>query len=248
MSAEKRKRTRRDSEGRAFAGSQLQIQIYVNRRRRELDAKILSELAKEGMTGVSIDWVSPLEDQHFAEYMDGAFLRQLELSSLTKQLLEFWPKSGARWDGLALLRGADGQVVGYLLVEGKSYPDEVYGSGCQSPPDTPNRKLIDASLSWAKEHLKPEREVVWTGPLYQSANRLAHVRFLMSSTGKPVWLANLCFTLDPRTPWSEADFRDRLKQIKEELGWTTRAVPHTLDIFLAARDRSELLAPSGPAA
>ncbi len=69
MRAEKRKRPRRNSQGRAFAGSQLQVQIYVNRRRRELDEKVLGELAKEGMSGVSIDWVSPLEDQRFAEYI-----------------------------------------------------------------------------------------------------------------------------------------------------------------------------------
>lgn len=243
MKAEKGEQLRRDAQGRAFAGSQLQVQIYVNRRGPELDRQILAALAQEGMTGVSIKWVSPLEAQGFAEYMDGKFLRQLGLDPLVGELKKFWPKSGPRWDGLAILVNADAEPAGYLLVEGKSYPDEVFGSGCQSPVGTPNRKLIDDSLNWTKQQLRPEGQIDWTGRLYQSANRLAHVLFLQSHTGMPVWLANLCFTLDPRTPWSEADFQGCLKDIKRELGWPAGRVPHALDIFLPARDRSELLAP-----
>jgi hypothetical protein len=248
MAETKQKRPRRDPQGRAYAGSQLQVQIYVNRRRQELDEKVLGELAQRGVHATSIRWVSPLERDGFAEYMDGAFLNQLGLGSLHRDLRAFWPTSGARWDGLALLLDALGQVIGYLLIEGKSYPNEMFGSGCQSPLGTPNRKLIDDTLAWAREQLEPEQEAVWTGRLYQSANRLAHVCFLRKVTDNPAWLVNLCFTMDPRTPWTEKDFRARLKAIKATLGWPSGAVPHTVEVFLPARARSELLTPSGPAA
>src|SRR4051794_33159864 len=63
-------RRRRDERGRAFAGSQLQIQTYVNRRRNQLDAAILSTMSAQAGR---IDWRSPLEGDNFAEFMDGRF-------------------------------------------------------------------------------------------------------------------------------------------------------------------------------
>ena len=53
-------RKRCDSAGRAFAGSQLQIQIYVNRRQRELNEKILDTLMLHEPRATTLRWVSPL--------------------------------------------------------------------------------------------------------------------------------------------------------------------------------------------
>ena len=38
---------------------------------------------------------------NYAEYYDDAFLNRLGVKELKQPLLEFWPASGPRWDGLA---------------------------------------------------------------------------------------------------------------------------------------------------
>ena len=155
-------------------------------------------------------------------------MKKLGLTWLAEALQGYWPRSGPRWDGLATAQDPDGRTVGFLLVEGKSYPEEMFGRGCQSPTGSPNRILIESSLATTKAALGPARNANWTGRLYQSANRLAHVQFLRASTGMPAWLVNLCFTLDPRTPWTERDFRERLKAIKAEIGLDFRIRPSHL--------------------
>jgi hypothetical protein len=50
-----------DEFGRAYAGSQLQIQTYVNRLQQQLDAAILEALPELAAGGASLQWVSPLE-------------------------------------------------------------------------------------------------------------------------------------------------------------------------------------------
>src|SRR4051812_16709390 len=131
---------RRDEYGRAFAGSQLQIQIYVNRRRERLNAAILSELPVSERDA-TIDWRSPLEACRFAEFMDGRFLEALGLPRLAPRLEQFWPRSGPRWDGLAVLTKSSAPC-GYLLVEAKSYPDELLGRGCGAVKDSDSHQLI----------------------------------------------------------------------------------------------------------
>lgn len=233
-----RPRKRTDQLGRAFAGSRLQVQLYVNRRREELNSAI-SESVNLSADCV-IHWRSPLEPS-FAEYMDGAFLKALGLAGLREDLRKFWPRSGPRWDGLAVIAGAKKNTAsGYLLVEGKSYPSEVYGRGCCSPYESENRQLIDSALALTAKQLSPSHTRAWTGRLYQYANRLAHALFVQNATGLPVWLVNLCFIEDPIKPHSRAAWDDALAGIKRELGFEGRRVPLTADVFLAARDRTEL--------
>jgi hypothetical protein len=62
---------RTDAFGRAYAGSQRQIQTYVNRRRADLDAAILRGLPELAAEGAQIEWVSPLEEERFKEFQDG---------------------------------------------------------------------------------------------------------------------------------------------------------------------------------
>lgn len=59
------KKGRIDELGRAFAGSQLQIQIYVNLRARELSQKIIRGLFSLDSLGPRLRWVSPLEKTSF---------------------------------------------------------------------------------------------------------------------------------------------------------------------------------------
>ena len=74
----------------------------------------------------AIQWVSPLEKHHFREAADAAFLRALGLDRYVRELRGFWPQGGPNWDALGIL-GNSAAHDGVLLVEGKSYPDEVYG-------------------------------------------------------------------------------------------------------------------------
>lgn len=80
-----------DERGRAFAGSQLQVQLYSARRHGELEAAITATLNRRGE---GLVWHAPIETARFE-------------------------------DGLATLRPSGTA----LLIEGKSYPAEMRGSG-----------------------------------------------------------------------------------------------------------------------
>ncbi len=79
------KTTRVDEFGRAYAGSQLQIQIYVNRRSEELSQKVLQGLSDLASLHPRLNWVSPLEKDRFAEYQDSAFLKACGLEHLSAE-------------------------------------------------------------------------------------------------------------------------------------------------------------------
>jgi hypothetical protein len=124
-----------DDLGRAYAGSQLQLQIWVNRQPDELSRRVVDALPSLASLNPRLHWVSPLEREKFVEYQDRAFLRALELESLDPQLKRFWPRGGPVWDALAAVEiGGDPAPRGVVLVEAKSYPDEIYGPGCQASP------------------------------------------------------------------------------------------------------------------
>ena len=94
-------RSRVDELGRAFAGSQLQIQIYVNRREEELSQAVLNALPSLASLSPRVHWVSPLESKKFIEYKDAEFLRAVGLVHLSPKLKELWPFRGPNWDALA---------------------------------------------------------------------------------------------------------------------------------------------------
>jgi len=185
------KANRVDDLGRAYAGSQLQIQIYLSRREPELTASVVTALHNAGVYLENIQWLSPLEKEKFVELRDGAFLERLGLPGLRSELSAFWPKRGPQWDGLALF--TPGPRI--LLIEAKSYPEEMIGSGCQASPIS--RNLIEKSIAKTKRWLRVNENVDWLGPLYQYANRLAHVYFLREIGQIETWLVNLCFFDDP---------------------------------------------------
>lgn len=234
MSGTSRKRV--DDEGRAFKGSQLQVQIYTSRREAELNASVVTALSAAGFHTEGIRWVSPLEEEGFTEARDGAFLAALELSELQSKLSSFWPSGGPHWDGLAL----PDPGPGVLLVEAKSYPEEMYGSGCEAT--NPNSlRLIAESLSKTKAWAEVDEQADWLGPLYQYANRLAHVYFLREICGVDAWLVNLCFVEDPHRPTSLRRWQRQFPIIKEALGFKGKKVPFAVDVFLPARSRDELM-------
>ena len=190
-------------------------------------------------------WVSPLEREKFVEYQDTTFLRALELESLDPQLKRFWPRGGPVWDALASVEiGGDPVPRGVVLVEAKSYPDEICGPGCQATPGS--RKKIERALKKTKNWLGVPEHLNWTGRLYQSANRFAHLYFFREEVGIPAWLVNIYFLNDHTTfPTTREEWRVALDQVKAKLGLTGIAVPDTAELFLEAGDCRELVGERG---
>jgi hypothetical protein len=116
-------RMRVDATGRAFAGSQRQIQTYVNEHPKEMSDAVRSSLSSNS---IDIEWVSPIRALRYAEYRDRDFLRVLGLESLWDQLREFWPRGGPCWDALGRTGFADGRR-GCVLIEAKSHVNEIEG-------------------------------------------------------------------------------------------------------------------------
>jgi hypothetical protein len=118
-----------DENGAAYAGSQLQTQLYVNKRADQLDAAVRGEFSD--LADATFQWRSPLADDHYAEYWDAAFLKRLHLDDHVDALAKFWARRGGpHWDALALVKLPGEPQAGVLLAEGKSYPDEMLkGSG-----------------------------------------------------------------------------------------------------------------------
>jgi len=142
-------------------GSLKWLQIAVN---RAPDTLALPALNK------TINWVSPLADDEFAEYRDSSFLARLGLSHLNQDLAAFWPSRGPQWDAL----GIAGQSV--VLVEAKAHLNEFFSPPCAAGDTT--RPKIEAALRTAKIALGVEPATDWTTRFYQYTNRLAHLNFL----------------------------------------------------------------------
>jgi len=227
-----------DARGRAFAGSQLQLQLYVNRRADELSARVHAQL--DGLEpGASIRWMSPLEEEMFVEYKDGDFLKKVGLDEHAAALRKFWPRRGPVWDALGVIGGSG---TGAVLVEAKSHRNEVRSNGCQAGPRS--RPKIEAAFAEAKAWLGVSADADWTGPLYQSANRIAHLYFLREVVGMPAWLVNIYFVNDPHSATTLEEWEEDIDRVKAELGLSEIDVPYMAHVFLEAGVRSELVGDS----
>jgi hypothetical protein len=224
-----------DVTGAAFAGSQLQTQLWVNERPTQL-ADSIATLFDDLETG-AISWVSPMREDGYREYQDRAFLGRLGLESLDEQLADFWPGGGPVWDGLAIVDGELGP--GVVLIEGKGYPGELYGSGCQATEKSRNKieNALAATQTWLGVAQTPQD---WTGALYQTANRLAHLYWLNEVVGIRAWFVHALF-LDDEThrPTTQAEWETALPQADMQLGLSN--VPGAGHIFLPAGSRADLV-------
>jgi len=180
--------TMRVPQAAAERGSQKWLQQAVARRLTELEMPILT--ACTGAT--SLDWLSPIRHDEFAEYRDAAFLDRLSLSHLSRALQEFWPARGPQWDGLA--RSDAGHVV---LVEAKAHIREM----CSPPTQATKvaREKIDRALAETAAFCGARPLASWSAAFYQRANRLAHLYFLRRN-GIPAILAFVNFVGDAEMP------------------------------------------------
>src|SRR5712664_1394899 len=217
--------SRADSAGRAHAGSQRQIQTYVNEKTKVLNSAIAQSLSQYNHNERAIHWVSPLKEDTYSEYRDSEFLERVGYGHLAPALRKFWPRNGPCWDALAQIEG------GCILIEAKSHVAEIYGGGCGASPDTKRTKL--AGLGATKAMLGVSSEVDWTGRLYQSANRYACLHFLREIAGVQAFLVNVYFVGDPRTPTTRDEWDAAISSVNQELG-LVREVPYSSAVFLTA--------------
>jgi aromatic ring-cleaving dioxygenase len=234
--------SRVDAAGFAYAGSMLQTQLYVNDHTAELDSAILTALPALARLRPKVQWVSPLRADGYREFWDAAFLRTLGFPELAAGLGEWWPRRGGpHWDALARLEFADG-TAGALLAEGKSYPGEMYDKKGCSASSVDSLAKIRTALVETQRWLGVDRPVEsWLRPLYQTANRLATLHWLMEQLDGRAWLVHLCFINDPthirstRGEWDDAfDAAGRALGIE-------RPVPNYAHVFLEGLPRPAAL-------
>ena len=163
----------------------------------------------------------------------------MECSILENELRDFWPSGGPVWDALAIVDRSDKPAErGVLLVEAKSYPQEMRSAGMQAK-DSRSREKIQRALAQTKEWLGVSADADWAGPYYQYANRLAHLYFFREKVEVPAWLANVCFVNDPHCPTAKNEWREGLAEAHEELGLTGIEIPYTGDVLVDAAKRPE---------
>ena len=172
-------------------GSQKWLQQAVEQSWPELRDPVLACLPP----GRKITWLSPLNDDDYAEYRDGSFLERLGLPHLSGALDNFWPRRGAVWDGLA--RTDHGEV---LLVEAKAHIGEFCSGSCQAEAPA-SIAQIKRSLAWTATTIGASDlfETVGFHAFYQYANRLAHVAWLRDQ-GVDAYLLMVGFVHDDAMP------------------------------------------------
>lgn len=216
------------TDGRAYAGSQRQIQSCVNLCPERFTAAVVEALQLSQRLCTIVEWVSPLEGESYVEYRDRDFLSVLGLTRFVPELARFWPTGGPCWDALARIED------GCILVEAKSHVNEIHGIGCRAGEAA--LTTINAALDETKRWLGVPVETNWTGDLYQTANRYAHLYFLRQKCSVQAYLVNVYFVGDPRTPTSEQQWRAAIHEVNAVMGIAS-AVPFSASLFF---DVSEL--------
>jgi hypothetical protein len=215
-----------DAAGRAYKGSQLQTQIYVNRRRDELERAVMEGLPSLAVQQPALKWVSPIEVDSFKEYHDVRFLNAVGLKTLAPLLREFWPARGPHWDALALVQRPM-REPGVLLLEAKGYPGELESGGTRASSTSKERieRALQATQNWLT--IPEPNRAAWTGRYYQTANRLAHLYWLRQVAGIDAWMVHLLVRNDPTyNKTSGAQWTRALATMEQKLGLSAGFVPH----------------------
>jgi uncharacterized protein (DUF4415 family) len=238
----------RPRNGRARKGSQWNIQEYVNWGARELNDVVRNEVAQ--LRKADLEWVSPLARDGFKEYRDADFLSRVGLATHAESLADFWPVRGPLWDALAIVGRGGNDRPGVLLVEAKSYTSEMHGRGSRAKAQASVKKIqsaLEQTCRWLGVSAVPDS---WTGPLYQHANRLAHLYWLNEIAGVDAWLV-FCLFADDRThrATTRRDWVEAISNTTRELGLEGIAVPRLHHVVLTAlpteSQRSHLPARAG---
>ena len=192
-------------------GSVKDIQLLINKNVMLINKRIKTNL-REFATD-EIIWMSPKEDDDFAEYRDDDFLIKVGLNPGEIQLHEFWPIRGPLWDALA--KTDTGKVI---LVEAKAHIPEIVSEPTKAHDQS--KLLILKSLRETKQFMEITDKVSWAGKFYQYTNRLSHLYFLREKHNKDVFLVNIYFMGDKTVsgPKTRQEWDSALKVLKTYLG------------------------------
>jgi len=211
-------------------GSLRDIQVLINRYPERLNTKILE--AFPAISGSEIEWLSPLENDGYAEYSDNDFIELLGLDPVEFNLGGFWPLRGPQWDALG--RTNLGEII---LVEAKANIPEVVSPGTFA--EGGSRQQIEASLDETKRYLGINNPNNWSGTFYQYTNRIAHLYLFRILRERPAYLVNIYFTNDVTVsgPETEAEWRAALKVVKTYFGLSRhRLAKYMAELFFDVRE------------
>ena len=213
----------------ALRGSQRWLQLLVNKFKPIFFREILREMPHLNLNCIDqIEWLSPLEKNDYFEYSDSAFINQLGVKLEHKALVDFWPKGGPVWDGLARTEKED-----LLLFEAKSHIGELKSflkAGAKN-----SEEKISRSLTQTQDFLGVKSHLGWTEPFYQYTNRLAHLYFLRVVNKLPAYLVFVYLMNDPdmHGPSTREEWQGALKLMKALLGLSRHKLSkYMADIFI----------------
>jgi hypothetical protein len=161
----------------------------------------------------TINWLSPIANDDYAEYNDEEFLNLLDVQAVNPPLETFWPRRGACWDGLG--RTTRGRP---LLIEAKAYIEEM----ASSPSGAGGQSLqhIRRSLNHLKSFLGSASPHDWSALFYQYTNRLAHLYFLRELNRIDAYLVLVYFVgaNDVPEPSTATEWKAAIRLLKKVLG------------------------------
>jgi hypothetical protein len=160
----------------------------------------------------TIEWLSPLETDRYAEYRDEAFIERFGVKLEKMPLREFWPQGGPQWDALG--KSSFGKL---FLVEAKSHISELISS--LRAKDKNSISKIQESLRETKDYLGSKIEFDWSKRFYQYTNRLAHL-YLLRKNDLPAYLVFVYFINDVemKGPTTVNEWEGAIKLLNSCLG------------------------------
>jgi hypothetical protein len=211
----------------AVRGSKKWIQRAVSTQNQDLERKLASSV---GRPGDEVTWKAPLGPK-FSEPRDRQVLNLLKIETPHRDLAEFWPRGGAVWDALAVIKDQ------YVLLEAKAHiPEMISGPSKAGSLSLP---LIEASLKRTRRSLAPRSKSNWAAsPFFQYANRLAFLEYLREDNRIDAHLAFVYFTNDKDMdgPESEAEWKGAIRLMEASLGFNShRLSPFVHKLFIDCR-------------
>ncbi len=207
-------------------GSLKQLQRLINQNQDLVNRLVQNHI--EELKSHQIQWMSPLEGNHYSEYTDNSFIERVGLNIKEIRLREFWPSRGPNWDALA--KTDKGAVI---LVEAKANIPEL--SSPSSGAGEASLRLIQNSLNATKQYLGIINEVNWAGKYYQYTNRIAHLYFLRELRGIDTFLINIYFVGDESVdgPKTIDEWKGAIKVMNHYLGLSSHKLKkYMADIFI----------------
>ncbi|WP_434794094.1 hypothetical protein TPDSL_07540 [Terrisporobacter petrolearius] len=150
---------------------------------KENNGSVLNERIINRDTRIeSINWLSPLENENFREYMlnSPSLIEKLNNNGFTlkKEDLSFWPQREPVWDGIGLATVKDSQEKMIVLVENKSSIKELRSKLASTNEN--NKRLILDSMKETYDELGIKGDFnKWFDTYYQIANRFTFMHQLM---------------------------------------------------------------------